>query len=98
MVQERKDALTGALREAVLVSAADATRLGLADGARILLRSAYGELGGTVLIAPVKPGNVQAHWPEANVLIERGVRSCEAGIPDYNAWVEIHPRPGPAPK
>lgn len=98
MIQERKDAITGALREAVLVSAEDAERLGLADGARILLRSAHGELGGTILVAPVKPGNVQAHWPEANVLIERGVRSREAGIPDYNAWVEIHPHPDVAPE
>ena len=32
MVQERKDSITGAVRDAVLVSAADAERLGIADG------------------------------------------------------------------
>jgi molybdopterin-dependent oxidoreductase alpha subunit len=91
MVQERKDALTGAAREAVLISAADAAGLGVADGDRVVLRSGSGELAGTVLIAPVKPGNVQVHWPEGNVLIDRRTRSPESGIPDYNAWVEVAP-------
>jgi molybdopterin-dependent oxidoreductase alpha subunit len=90
MVQERGDALTGAARESVLISAADAERLGLEDGAQVVVRSDHGELRGRILIAPIAAGNVQLHWPEGNALIGPG-RSPEAGIPDYNARVSIEP-------
>ncbi|MEA2347290.1 MAG: hypothetical protein QOG62_1077 [Thermoleophilaceae bacterium] len=89
MVQERKDALTGALREAVLISADDAAGLGLSDGDRVSVASEAGEMAGNVLIAPVKPGNVQVHWPEGNVLVGRTARSPESGIPGYGAWVTV---------
>jgi predicted molibdopterin-dependent oxidoreductase YjgC len=90
MVQERRDALTGAAREAVLMNREDAARLGLRDADRVLLRSATGEFRGRVRIAPVRPGNLEVHWPEGNALIDRRRRSPEAGIPDYTAvvWVE----------
>ncbi|MGH2955325.1 MAG: FdhF/YdeP family oxidoreductase [Solirubrobacterales bacterium] len=91
MVQERGDALTGATREAVLLSAADAERLGIADGDAVLLRSDFGELRGRALLAPIAPGNVQVHWPEGNALIGGGRRSAEARIPDYNARVTVTP-------
>jgi molybdopterin-dependent oxidoreductase alpha subunit len=89
MVQESKDALTGAAREAVLISEHDAERLGLESGQQVLLRSATGELRCRVHLAPIAPGNVQVHWPEGNRLIATGVRSPEAGIPDYNARVTV---------
>jgi molybdopterin-dependent oxidoreductase alpha subunit len=88
MVQERKDALTGARREAVLVAAADVERLGLEGGAEVILRSDFGELAAVLVPAPIAPGNVQVHWPEGNVLIGPA-RSPESGIPDYNARVTI---------
>jgi anaerobic selenocysteine-containing dehydrogenase len=96
MVQEHRDALTGASRDSVLLSEDDAVRLGLSNGERVLVRSDTGEMEGNVLIAAVKPGNVQVHWPEGNVLIEAGVRSPQARIPDYNAWVTIQPVRQPA--
>ena len=89
MVQESKDALTGAAREAVLISEHDAERLGLASGQEVLVRSNSGELRCRVHLAPIAPGNVQVHWPEGNRLIAGGVRSPKAGIPDYNAQVTI---------
>jgi hypothetical protein len=46
-------------------------------------------MAGRVRIAPVARGNLQVHWPEAQVLIDRTRRSPEAGIPDYNAIVRI---------
>jgi molybdopterin-dependent oxidoreductase alpha subunit len=91
MVQESRDALTGATREAVLISAHDAERLGLAEGDPVVVRSATGELRGRVALAPIAPGNAQVHWPEGNALIASGVRSSEAGIPDYNARVTVEP-------
>ena len=91
IVQERRDALTGALREAVLLSAADAQRLGIKDGDPVVVASARGRLRGRALLAPIAPGNVQVHWPEGNVLIDPDVRSQESGIPDYNARVSVQP-------
>lgn len=89
MVQERRDSLTGAVREAVLISELDAARLGLGAGDEVRISSETGELRGRVQLAPIAPGNVQVHWPEGNVLIDPLARSPEAGIPDYNALVSI---------
>ncbi|HEX2466636.1 MAG TPA: FdhF/YdeP family oxidoreductase [Solirubrobacterales bacterium] len=98
MVQERRDSLTGATRDAVLLNAHDAERVGISDGGEVLVRSEAGELRCTALFAPIAPGNVQVHWPEGNVLIGDGRRSPDAGIPDYNARVTIEPAaPAPAP-
>ena len=88
MVQERKDAITGAVREAVLMSQVDAEQLGLKDGDAVILRNDLGELKGRVFIAPIKPGNLQVHWPEGNVLLDKRKRSKE-GVPDYNALVRL---------
>ncbi len=90
MVHEPHDQLTGAGREAVLISATDASRLGLRDGDRVRLRNPVGSFSGRAQIAPVRPGNLQLHWPEGNVLIGRHRRSPKSGIPDYNAvaWLE----------
>jgi len=102
MVQDADDLITGAEREAVMISAADAKRLGIDSGDRVLLRSDVGELEGTALVAPIAAGNLEVHWPEGNVLIAGGRRSPDAKIPDYNARVSLEPlsatRPGsPAP-
>ncbi len=51
----------------------------------------------SVHIAKIKPRNVQAYWPECNVLIRRRVCDTRAGVPDYNATVRITPLRGAAP-
>lgn len=89
MVQEKKDAITGAGREAVLISQEDASRLGLQDGDPVILKNDLGELRGRIYISPVKPGNLQVHWPEGNVLLDRMKRSPVGGVPDYNALVHL---------
>ena len=91
MVQEARDPITGATRTAVFINVEDANRLGVADGAAVLLRSESGELRGHVCHAPIAPGNLQVHRPESNVLVDPRVRSAEAGMPDYNARVTIAP-------
>ncbi|BAT54744.1 oxidoreductase alpha subunit [Nostoc sp. NIES-3756] len=88
MVQEAKDAITGALREAVLMNPQDAASLGLKDGDKVILRNHLGELAGRVYIAPIQSGNLQVHWPEGNVLLDKTKRSLE-GVPDYNAVVSL---------
>jgi molybdopterin-dependent oxidoreductase alpha subunit len=89
MVQQRRDPLNRADREAVLMNPADARRLGLAAGEQVVLRSPTGALVCEVLLAEVTPGNLQVHWPEGEVLIDPERRSGQAGIPDYNAVVSV---------
>jgi molybdopterin-dependent oxidoreductase alpha subunit len=88
MVQSKRDPLNGAMRDSVLMSQEDADRLGLKDGAAVLLRNEHGAMDGTVMVAPVRSGNLQVHWPEGNVLIPGGICD-ESGVPDYNATVEV---------
>ncbi|EHC18799.1 hypothetical protein CEN48_21780 [Fischerella thermalis CCMEE 5282] len=88
MVQERKDAITGAFREAVFMNAGDANKLGLKAGDAVILKNESGEFHGRVYIAPIQPGNLQIHWPEGNVLLDKSKRSRE-GVPDYNAVVRL---------
>ncbi|MDF5751234.1 FdhF/YdeP family oxidoreductase [Spongiactinospora sp. TRM90649] len=94
MVHERRDGFNGATREAVLMSAYDADRLGLPDGTPIELRGHDDRtFHGVVLRAPLTPGNLQVHWPEGNVLLDEARRSPDARIPDYNALVTVSRRP-----
>ena len=89
MVQEKKDPLTGVGRDAVLMNESDARAEGLGDGDPVVLVNEHGHLAGRVSLAALAPGNLQVHWPEAQVLIDRTRRSPEAGIPDYNAVVRV---------
>ena len=89
MVYGATDPLTGAEREAVLISRQDADALEIDDGDEVVLRSGVGELRGRATIAPVKPRTLQVHWPEGQVLIDRRVRSPQGGVPDYNAAVTL---------
>lgn len=89
MVQKDRDPLTRLQRNVIMISAADARDENVADGDEVALVNEHGRLAGRIAIVPVAPGNLQVHWPEAQVLIDRTVRSPEAGIPDYNAVVRI---------
>ena len=89
MVHEKKDAITGAGRDAIMMNPSDATLLGLRDGDQIVLRSEIGEYHGRVHLAPVKPRNLQVHWPEGNVILDHARRSSESHVPHYNALVRI---------
>lgn len=89
IVHEQRDALNGATRDAVLMNRADAARLGLCDGDAVRLVNEHGEYRGRVLLAPLRPGNLQVHWPEANHLLSRDSCSPEARIPDYNTLVRV---------
>jgi molybdopterin-dependent oxidoreductase alpha subunit len=93
MVHAAVDPLTGARRDSLLISDADADRLGLTEGAPVLVRSAHGELRALVHRAPLRPGNVQVFYPEGNVLLPGGRRD-RSGVPDYNTTVEVVPVAG----
>ena len=83
-----KDPITGARRDDIIMAAEDAERLGLKNGDEITLRNEHGSFSGHVRIDRVKPGSLQAHWPEINVIIPAG-RLDPSGVPDYNATVEV---------
>jgi len=89
MVHEAKDSLTGAIRQAILISRPDAERLSIRNGDRLVLRNELGEYRGLAAVAPVTPGSLQIHWPEGQILLDRTRRSSQAGIPDYNAAVTL---------
>ena len=88
LIHDEVDPLTGAARDAIFMSREDAERMGLAQGAPIVLRNDRGEFHGHVKIVPIKPGCLQGHWPEVNVLVPAGCLD-PSGVPDYNAIVEV---------
>jgi molybdopterin-dependent oxidoreductase alpha subunit len=92
MIFSDADPLTGAARDALFISAADADQLGVGEGVAVLVRSEVGELPARVHLAPLRPGNVQMFWPECNAVIPAGVRDPVSFVPDYNAVVELIPR------
>jgi anaerobic selenocysteine-containing dehydrogenase len=85
----QKDPLTGSRRrDDIFISPEDARRLKVADGEEIVLRSSLGEFRGRARYSNIREGNLQAYWPEGNVLIERRYDPI-SNEPDYNAVVEI---------
>jgi predicted molibdopterin-dependent oxidoreductase YjgC len=89
MVQRQVDPLTDAARHDVLMSPVDAGRLSLADGAGVRLVSDDGEFRGFVKVAPIKPGNLEVHWPEGLPLLSPTEIDPESREPDYNAVVRV---------
>jgi len=89
MTYGEADPLTGSQhRDDIFMHPADAARLEVTEGEAVILRSSCGELRGRVRLADIHEGNLQAHWPEGNVLIERRYDPVSAE-PDYNALVEV---------
>jgi molybdopterin-dependent oxidoreductase alpha subunit len=90
MVHSDFDAITGLHRNDILMAREDADRLDLDDGEAILVRNSHGEFRGRVKIGRIKPGCLQGHWPELNVVVPAGCLD-PSGVPDYNAIVEVVP-------
>lgn len=89
LIYAEVDPLTGAARDAVLMSVGDAAELHLQHGDRIALVSEAGRMEGRTHLAPIAKGNLQVHWPEGNVLLDRHRFDPGGGVPDYNAVVRI---------
>lgn len=97
MVQADRDPITGARRDDVLAHAADLAAVGLADGDRVVVRSAHGVMVGRARAAPVAKGTLQVHWPEGAPLLDARARSPESGVPDYNTVATLEAAPGVSP-
>lgn len=89
MIYAETDPLTGAGRDAVLMSEDDAASLKLRGGDRVKLRSVHGEFDGRIFLAAIAPGNLQVHWPEGNSLLPRDAHDVQSFCPDYNATVRV---------
>jgi predicted molibdopterin-dependent oxidoreductase YjgC len=89
MIQREIDPLTGAAREDVLISAQDLESLRLTSGASVRLCSAHGTFNGRLKPAPIRPGNLEVHWPEGNVLLSGATLDPDSMEPDYNALVTL---------
>lgn len=83
MVFNDHDGLTIARRDEVLMAPDDMAKLNLREGDWVIVRSETGELRARVRKGKVHLGVLVAHWPEANVLIRRGICDPECGIPAY---------------
>ncbi len=88
MILKERDALTGCSRDEIIVSAADARQHQLEEGDSVELTSALGRMTARIKLGDVRPGSIQAHWPEANDLIHRQY-DPKSGEPDYNAEVTL---------
>ncbi|HYL68205.1 MAG TPA: FdhF/YdeP family oxidoreductase [Candidatus Limnocylindria bacterium] len=88
LIHGSRDPITGAERDAIFMASEDAERLGLRESDPIVLRNDRGEFHGRVKIDRIKPGCIQGHWPEVNVLVPAGCLD-PSGVPDYNAVVEV---------
>jgi molybdopterin-dependent oxidoreductase alpha subunit len=91
LVYAEVDPLNGAPRDAVLMSREDASELQLRQNDRVLLTNEIGRYEARVFLAPIARRNLQIHWPEGNVLINRSLTDPAGGVPDYNASVTIQP-------
>jgi molybdopterin-dependent oxidoreductase alpha subunit len=91
IVQHEVDQLTGAARDHVLISRADMERLGLHADQPVKLDSEHGTFTGRVFEAPITPGNLQLHWPEANVLLDPERLDPGGRVPDYGTRVRVSP-------
>jgi predicted molibdopterin-dependent oxidoreductase YjgC len=89
MIQRPVDPLTGAARDAVLISPQDLKRLGATEGDTVRLRSASGTYMGRLKAASIHPGNLEVHWPEGNVLLSGTAIDPDSMEPDYNALVTL---------
>ena len=65
------------------------------SGDAIRLANGRATFDGRARVAPIRPGNLQVHWPEGNVLLPTGPDHREPGsqVPDYNVLASIEPDP-----
>ena len=76
VVYEEEDLYRGQEhRNVILIHPDDLLRLKLAPDSRVIVRSTAGEMQGVIARAfsEIRPGNAAMYYPEANVLVPRGV-------------------------
>jgi anaerobic selenocysteine-containing dehydrogenase len=89
MIQRDLDPLTGAHRDEIFINPDDLRGLQLSEGTVVLLRSDSGTYTGRLKTMPMRPGNLEVHWPEGNTLLSASAIDPDSMEPDYNATVTL---------
>ena len=85
VVYEEEDLYRGnTRRDVVMMSAADAERLGLNEGDAVRVATDAGELEVVVAIVDIRAGNLAMYYPEANVLVPRRL-DRRSGTPAFKS-------------
>ncbi len=71
-------------RDVVMMAAADAKRLGLAEGERVRIGTEVGSMVVAVSIADLPQGNLAMYYPEANALVPRRIDG-KSGTPAFKS-------------
>ena len=84
VVYEEEDRYRGQdSRDVILMNQSDMGERGLGEGDRVTIRSTCGEMTNVRVVAyPIAPGCAAMYYPEANVLVERGV-DAKSGTPAF---------------
>ena len=89
MVQRDIDPLTGAAATPFSSAREDLARLGLHGGRACGCVRRDGAFDGRLRAAPIKPGNLEVHWPEGNALLSGTAIDPDSMEPDFNAVVTL---------
>ncbi|MBI3872671.1 MAG: FdhF/YdeP family oxidoreductase [candidate division Zixibacteria bacterium] len=74
VVYEEEDSYRGnKRRDVVMMSAADAARLQLREGDRVVVATDTGRLTVSVALIDIRPGTIAMYYPEANALVPRRI-------------------------
>jgi molybdopterin-dependent oxidoreductase alpha subunit len=85
VVYEEEDPYRGnTRRDVVMMSDADAGRLEVREGDRVVVETDTGSLVVSVAIVDITPGNVAMYYPEANVLVPRRL-DPRSGTPAFKS-------------
>jgi anaerobic selenocysteine-containing dehydrogenase len=72
VVYEEEDVYRGnRRRDVVMMAAADADGLGIAEGDRVVVETDAGRLEVSAAIVGLRPGNLAMYYPEANAIVPR---------------------------
>jgi molybdopterin-dependent oxidoreductase alpha subunit len=70
VVYEDEDLYRGVdRRDALMMAAEDAARMGFAEGDTVRVESETGAMTATVFLVDIRPGNAAMYYPEANILV-----------------------------
>src|SRR5207247_1500964 len=79
VVYEEEDVYRGnRRRDVVMMAAADAARLGVTEGDRVVVVTDVGQLEAAVALVDIRPGNLAMYYPEATALVPRRLNSRSA--------------------
>jgi molybdopterin-dependent oxidoreductase alpha subunit len=94
VVYDEEDLYRGNLRrDVVMMSRHDAMSLGVCEGRRVRVTSEAGSMDLAVALVDIRPGNLAAYYPEANVLVTRRIDPASKTPAFKSVDVSVMPLP-----